>query len=73
MPEIRARNNRKYITRGVFCLVRAMPIARKRVAKHVPASVPWKNRTSISRQRKGKQPHELLRDGVFRGVRLETI
>jgi hypothetical protein len=35
--------------------------------------MPWKNRTSISRQRSGKHAYDLLRDGVFRGVCSETI
>jgi hypothetical protein len=37
-PEIRARNNRKDIARSAFYVVRAMPIARQRVAKHNPAA-----------------------------------
>jgi hypothetical protein len=38
MPEIRARNNRNVISSSVFYVVRATPIARQRVAKHIPAA-----------------------------------
>jgi hypothetical protein len=51
MPEIRARNNRKGISGSVFCLVRVMPIARQRIAKHVSAEEDARsNGTSIGRQ-----------------------
>jgi hypothetical protein len=38
-PEIRERNNWKGIARSVFYVVRAMPIARQRVAKHIPVEI----------------------------------
>jgi hypothetical protein len=49
-----------------------MPVARQRDAKHVPAEA---YRGTIGRPflDNGKQPYELLRDGVFRGVLPETI
>jgi hypothetical protein len=53
---MRARNNRKGIARSVFYVVRAMPITRQRVAKHIPAEANARNnKTSIARQRRGKQ------------------
>jgi hypothetical protein len=37
-------------------VVRAIPIARQRVAKHTPAKAnAWNNRTSIARQGRGKE------------------
>jgi hypothetical protein len=39
MPKIRPRNNRKGIGRSVFYVVRAMPIARQQVTKHIPTEV----------------------------------
>jgi hypothetical protein len=51
-PEIRAGNNRKGIAGSIFYVVRAMPIARQRVAKHIPVEANARNnRTSIARQR----------------------
>jgi hypothetical protein len=37
MPEIPPRNNRKGTARSVSYVVSDMPIARQRVAKHIPA------------------------------------
>jgi hypothetical protein len=34
---MRARNSRKGMAKSVFYVVRAIPIARQRVAKHIPA------------------------------------
>jgi hypothetical protein len=42
------------MARSVFYVVRDMPIARQRVAKHIPAEV-GNNRISIARKRRGKQ------------------
>jgi hypothetical protein len=51
-----------------------MPIARQRVAKHIPAEA---YRGTIGRPFLGNgelnTPYELLRDGVFRVVRRDTI
>jgi hypothetical protein len=53
---MRVRNNWKGIARSVFYVVRAMPIARQRVAKHIPAEAKARNnRASIARQRRCKQ------------------
>jgi hypothetical protein len=47
-----ARNNRKDIARSVFYVVRAIPIARQRIAKHIPAEANTQNnRTFIARER----------------------
>jgi hypothetical protein len=48
-----------------------MPVARQRVAKHIPAEENARNnRTSIARQRRGKQALSTIQD-VFLWVRLE--
>jgi hypothetical protein len=50
MSEIRASNNRKGIARSVFSVIRATPLARQRVAKHIPADAnARKIRASIAR------------------------
>jgi hypothetical protein len=43
-------NNRKGTIRSVFCVIRAMPIARQRVTKQIPAST----NISIPEQQRGK-------------------
>jgi hypothetical protein len=63
----RARNNRKGVAKSVFYVVRAMPIAMQRVAKHILAETNARdNMTSIARQRSSKH-------GVFRGVHAEEL
>jgi hypothetical protein len=50
-----------------------MPIARKRVAKHIPTESNARNsRTYIARQRSGKQALS-IKHGVFRQVRAEEL
>jgi hypothetical protein len=62
-------HNRKDVARSVFYVVRAMSIARQRVAKHIPAETnAWKNRISIARQRPSKQALSTIQ-AVFRGDR----
>jgi hypothetical protein len=73
MPEIRSRNHRKCNTRIVFHVVRAMPIARQRFAKHIPgeANAP-NNRGSIAMHRRGKQALPRIQ-AIFRGVLAKWI
>jgi hypothetical protein len=53
---MRASNNGSCIARSVFYVLRATPIARQRVAKHIPAEANARNnRTPIARQRNCKQ------------------
>jgi hypothetical protein len=59
--------------RGVENIVTHMTIARRRLGKQSLCYVLNNRRTSISRQRSGKHPYELLRDGIFHGVHSETI
>jgi hypothetical protein len=55
-PNYGQANIIKSIARSVFYVVRAMPIDRQRVAKHIPSEANARNnRTSIVRQRGGKQ------------------
>jgi hypothetical protein len=42
-PEIRARNSRKGTAKFFFFVVRTTPIARQRVAKHIPAEADARN------------------------------
>jgi hypothetical protein len=61
-----ASNNRKGIARSVFYVVRARPIARQRVAKHIPAEANAQNsRTYIARQRRGKHAFATIEEAVF--------
>jgi hypothetical protein len=59
---------------SVFYVVRAMPIARQRVAKHVPAEM---YRGTVGRPFLGNgavnTPYEMLRENVFRGFRHKAI
>jgi hypothetical protein len=49
-------NNRKSIARSVFYVVRSMPIARQRVAKHISEEENERNNWRyIARQRRSKQ------------------
>jgi hypothetical protein len=67
-PEIHTCNNRKGIARIVFYVVCVMPIARKRVAKHIPTEAKtWNNRRAIARQRRCKQALSTIQP-VFCGV-----
>jgi hypothetical protein len=61
MPEIHARNNRKGTARSVFYVVHAMPIARQRVVKHIPATM----NNSIARQWRGKHAFTKIEEAVF--------
>jgi hypothetical protein len=46
----------KKVLQHFFYVVGAMPIARQRVTKHIPADAnTWNNRRSITKQRRGKQ------------------
>jgi hypothetical protein len=58
-PEYCARNNRKGIARSVFFVVRAMPIATQRVAKHIPATI------AIAGQQLGKHAFATIEEAVF--------
>jgi hypothetical protein len=54
------------MARSVFYVVRAMTIARQRVAKHIPAEASKRNsRTSIARQRRGKHAFVTIEEAVF--------
>jgi hypothetical protein len=56
----------KCIARSVFYVVRAMSIARRRVAKHIPAEAnARKNRTCIARQLRGKHAFATVEEAVF--------
>jgi hypothetical protein len=56
-----------------LCVVRAMPIARQRVAKHIPAEANARNNTrSIARQRHGKQALSTIQ-AVFREIRAKCL
>jgi hypothetical protein len=60
---MRSRSNGKGIATSVFCVVRSKPIARQRVAKHIPAeSNARNNRTLIARQWRGKQALLTIQD-----------
>jgi hypothetical protein len=48
MPEIRSRNNIKLIARTAFFVVRAMLIARQRIAKHILAEADARNNRSVA-------------------------
>jgi hypothetical protein len=62
-PETRARNNRKYIARRVFNVVRTIPIARQQFAKHISAEANAQNNmTTIARQRHEKQALPTVKD-----------
>jgi hypothetical protein len=50
-----------------------MTIARQRLGNQLRSYALNNKRTSISMQRSGKHPYELLKDGVFRRVRPEAI
>jgi hypothetical protein len=63
----------KSIVKIVFYVVRAVPIDRQLVAKHILAEAnAWNNRRSIARQRRGKQALSTIQ-AVFRGVRAMWI
>jgi hypothetical protein len=51
----------------VFCVVRTMPTARQRVAKHIPAEANAQNNRFNARQRCGKQALSRIQ-AVFHGV-----
>jgi hypothetical protein len=55
-PETRTRGTTRSIARSVLRVVRAMPTARQKIAKHIPAEANARtNRTSTARQWRGKQ------------------
>jgi hypothetical protein len=62
----------KGIARIIFYVVRAIPIARQRVAKHIPAEANMRNNRSIARQRRDKQALSTIQ-AVFRVVRAKWI
>jgi hypothetical protein len=62
------------VLQEVFYVVRAMPISRQRVVKHIPAeSHARNNRTSIARQRHGKQALSTINDVFSTGPSLDYI
>jgi hypothetical protein len=43
------------VARSVFCVVRAMPMSKQRVTKHIPAEANARNNRSVTIKQRGKQ------------------